>query len=60
MPAKDPKTVAFIPLLYGLVPLLDVPIPVFSLGLFTMGIQAVVFATLVAATLVTPWDTHFE
>ena len=31
--------------LYGLVPLC-VPIPVFLLGLFTSGIQALVFATL--------------
>ena len=36
--------------LYGLVPL-GVPIPVFLLGLFTSGIQAVVFATLAAAYL---------
>jgi F-type H+-transporting ATPase subunit a len=36
--------------LYGLVPL-GVPVPVFLLGLFTSGIQAVVFATLAAAYL---------
>lgn len=36
--------------LYGLVPL-GIPIPVFLLGLFTSGIQAVVFATLAAAYL---------
>ena len=36
--------------LYGLVPF-AVPIPVFLLGLFTSGIQAVVFATLAAAYL---------
>ena len=34
--------------LYGLVPV-GVPIPVFLLGLFTSGIQALVFATLAAA-----------
>jgi len=34
--------------LYGLVPL-GIPIPVFLLGLFTSGIQAVVFATLAGA-----------
>ena len=36
--------------LYGLVPV-GVPIPVFLLGLFTSGIQALVFATLAAAYL---------
>ena len=34
--------------LYGLVPV-GIPIPVFLLGLFTSGIQALVFATLAAA-----------
>jgi F-type H+-transporting ATPase subunit a len=36
--------------LYGLVPI-AVPIPVFLLGLFTSGIQALVFATLAGAYL---------
>ena len=36
--------------LYGLVPV-GIPIPVFLLGLFTSGIQALVFATLAAAYL---------
>ena len=36
--------------LYGLVPI-AIPIPVFLLGLFTSGIQALVFATLTGAYL---------
>lgn len=37
-------------MLYDLVPI-AVPIPVFLLGLFTSGIQALVFATLAGAYL---------